>query len=289
VCQIKAIDFSKLNKSAREELDEKMRLEAIYERELSQIYNRLLRDFRISVVATGQAFDARNYRPEFEASLLKHYRRTQAFFKGRILDSVEGKIIRLKQNEEEDQDLEALILAALLAWRTGSATRQSLFITNTNQHQMQNAITRARQQVTSLSLPVDNRTLAAEANALLSRDFKARIKRISVTETQSAAEAARNIEATSIAGKVPFPLQRVEGVEPAVPPRIVTKSWRDIGDDKVRDSHVLVDGTTIPEDAVFTVGPTRSKLRFPGDMLLGAAVEETINCRCFADYQLIRR
>ena len=282
------IDYKQLDTSAQEELEEKMRLEQVWKPQLSALFARIRRDFMTVVAATGQAVDARNYRPEFEASLATQYRRTQGFFAGRLVDSVEGKIIRLKQNEDEERALSELIAAALVAWRIDSSQRQSLFITNTNQMQMQEAIAQARQQQQEEGQPMDNRTLSIIAGAILGRFFRSRIERIIVTETQSAAESTRQIEATALAGGVPFPLRNVDGVEPAVPPRRVTKTWRDIGDNRVRDSHVVADGTTIGENDVFIVGPTRSRLRFPGDMLLGAATEETINCRCFADYRLIR-
>jgi hypothetical protein len=220
--------IKQLDTSAQEELDEKMRLEAIYRPEVTRLFNKIARDFRNVVAATGQAVDARNYRPEFEASLANHYRRTQAFFTDRITDGIEGKIIQLKQNEEERRSLKDLIAAALVAWRTDSASRQSLQISNTNQMQMQESLAQARQQITEEELPTDNRTLAAVAWGFLRRFFKARTERIIVSETQAAAESTRNIEATALAGGVPFPLQRVEGVEPAVPRRRVTKSWRDI-------------------------------------------------------------
>lgn len=280
------IQRKRLDSRAQEELDAKMRLEALYRPQLSALFNRILRDFTAIVAATGQAVDARNYRPDFDASLRGQYDRVQRFFTGRITDSVEGKIIRLKQTEDQDDDLEALILAALVAWRIEAASRESLLISNTNQHQMQQAITRARQQIMEEGLPIDNRTLARVSRANLSRTFKGRIERIIVTETQAAAEATRAIEASAISGKVPFPLERIEGVTPAVQKRRVTKTWRDIDDNEVRDTHVIVNGTTIEENEIFTVG--NSKLRFPGDMLLGAETKEVINCRCFADYRLIR-
>ncbi len=277
-----------LDTRALEELDAKMRLESTYRPQLSALFNRIVKDFRAIVAATGQAVDARNYRQDFDASLRTQYDRVQRFFTGRITEGVEGKIIRLKQTDDQDQALEELIAASLVAWRIDSGERESLHITNTNQHQMQDALAKARQQITEEQLPTDNRTLAAIAGAFLARFFKARVERIIVTETQSAAESTRAIEVAALSGRVPFPLERVSGVEPAVQPRRVTKTWRDIGDNVVRDSHVVADGTTIDENDIFIVGPSRSRLRFPGDMLLGAVTAEVINCRCFADYRLIR-
>ncbi len=289
MCHCGNIDFKQLDTSAQEELAAKMQLEDRYRPELTRLFNRVVKDFEAVVAATGQAPDASNFRPDFAASFDGQYRRTQAFFTNRLLDNVEGKIIRLKQTEDEDSALEKLIAASLVAWRFTTSRVQSMFVTNTNQIQMQESLARARRLQSEAGLPQDRRTIAAVAGGFLRRLFKSRVERNIVTQTQSAAESTRNIEATALAGGVPFPLERTEGVEPAVQQRQVTKSWRDIGDSKVRDSHVLADqGPPIPEDGIFIVGPTRSRLRFPGDMSLGAAVEETINCRCFADYRLIR-
>jgi hypothetical protein len=289
MCHCKNIDFKKLDTSAQEELAAKMKLEDRYRPELTRLFNRVVKDFEAVVAATGQAPDASNFRQDFATSFDGQYRRTQAFFTGRLVNNVEGKIIMLKQSEEEFSTLEKLIAASLVAWRFTSSRVQSMFVTNTNQIQMQESLARARLLQSEAGVVQNNRTLAKTAGGFLRRLFKSRVERNIVTQTQSAAEATRNIEATALAGGVPFPLERVEGVEPAAPQRRVTKSWRDIGDSKVRDSHVIADqGPPIAEDEIFIVGPTRSRLRFPGDMSLGAAVEETINCRCFADYTLIR-
>jgi hypothetical protein len=289
MCYCGTIDIKQLGTSAQEELTEKMRLEDRYRPELTRLFNRVAKDFEVVVAATGQAPDASNFRSDFAASFDTQYRRTQAFFTNRLLDDVEGKIIRLKQTEEEDKDLAALIAAALVAWRVQTAPEQSMLVTNTNQIQMQESLARARQDQSEAGLPQDNRTLAAIAGAFLRRLFKPRVDRNVVTQTQTAAESTRNIEAVALAGGIPFTLARVQGVKPAVQRRKVTKKWRDIGDNKVRTSHVIADlGPPIPENGIFIVGRTRSRLRFPGDMSLNAAVEEFIECRCFADYKLIQ-
>jgi hypothetical protein len=60
--------------------------------------------------------------------------------------------------------------------------------------------------------------------------------------------------------------------------------WMSQHDDRVRETHVGLDGQTIPLGSVF-VSPTGATLRYPHDPL--APIEETANCRC--GLQLVRR
>ena len=55
-------------------------------------------------------------------------------------------------------------------------------------------------------------------------------------------------------------------------------TWETMQDEKVRGTHALADGQTVPIDEPFTVGGY--KLLFPTDDSLGASPSETINCRC---------
>lgn len=61
-----------------------------------------------------------------------------------------------------------------------------------------------------------------------------------------------------------------------------SKTWVTMEDNRVRDTHVMVDGETIPIEEPFMVGD--SLLMFPGDDSLGASEEELANCRCHVEY-----
>lgn len=56
------------------------------------------------------------------------------------------------------------------------------------------------------------------------------------------------------------------------------KEWVSKRDLRVRDTHILVDGTRIAIDAPFEVG--ESLMMFPLDNSMGASAEEIVNCRC---------
>ena len=63
---------------------------------------------------------------------------------------------------------------------------------------------------------------------------------------------------------------------------VYTKEWISQRDGKVRDAHVTLDGTEIPEDSQFNYGGYL--LDYPSDSSLGAPPELTVNCRCFLSY-----
>lgn len=60
------------------------------------------------------------------------------------------------------------------------------------------------------------------------------------------------------------------------------KTWLTMKDERVRITHIMVDGETIPIQDYFRVGT--SWMRFPLDQSLGASPSEVLNCRCVVSY-----
>ena len=69
----------------------------------------------------------------------------------------------------------------------------------------------------------------------------------------------------------------------------MVKNWVDIGDSKVRNSHVIADNryqyNPIPVNSFFQVG--NSLLRYARD--LGGDISQIIRCRCQNVYTIIRK
>jgi len=63
---------------------------------------------------------------------------------------------------------------------------------------------------------------------------------------------------------------------------VYTKEWISQRDGKVRDAHIVLDGTEINENEQFNYNGY--KLDYPGDSSLGASPDLTVNCRCFLNY-----
>lgn len=61
----------------------------------------------------------------------------------------------------------------------------------------------------------------------------------------------------------------------------VVKEWVAVHDSRTRHSHSLLDGKVVAENEEFKPG-----LKYPGDP--NGSAKETINCRCHAEYRLLR-
>ena len=60
------------------------------------------------------------------------------------------------------------------------------------------------------------------------------------------------------------------------------KRWCTELDNKVRPTHLKMEGVTIPIDSLFTVG--NSLMEAPHDMTHGASMSEISNCRCWLEF-----
>lgn len=60
------------------------------------------------------------------------------------------------------------------------------------------------------------------------------------------------------------------------------KTWHTEQDLRVRDTHVPLDGKTIPIDEYFKVG--NSKMLYPKQVSLDVDMKEVVNCRCSISY-----
>ncbi len=62
-----------------------------------------------------------------------------------------------------------------------------------------------------------------------------------------------------------------------------TKTWHTALDEKVRMTHIAIEGVTIPINEPFHVG--NSLMMMPLDTSLGASADEIVNCRCSVEYK----
>ena len=302
------------------EVAEKLRLEAILKPGIRKIFARVVDDFRISVARTGQPPEIARYRIAFETLLDEHYRRVQKSFSGAILLHNKVETFAQLRNKaakptEEDQHDKELIAAIFLLWREKHAPEQADFIAQTTAKDMADAIDQARQALTEEGKPIDKRSLAAVAAVILRRILRVRVDVIAVTETQTAAETTKAVEA-SVVTKTPIPgIPVPPGAFPPViqPPRppftptipaqpdipleplgpqgpiapppapgTLKKSWITLRDKRVRATHHAAHGQTRLINEAFAVGS--SSMMYPGDTSLGAPVREIIHCRCSAQY-----
>ncbi|MEM7522572.1 MAG: hypothetical protein AAF360_02200, partial [Pseudomonadota bacterium] len=199
-----------------------------------------------------------------------------------VIASTAGEKAIVKRSSEEREAIERVIALAKEELRATVVPAQAAVIAQTSQQDMEDAVSRARDILIAYDEALTPAALATTAAAILRTRFLSRAEVVAQTETQAAAESARQIEAEAIAGIVPFALAFAPVVLPARAER-ATKTWVTLGDDRVRPGHQMANRQSVDVDGRFSVGG--ESLRYPGDVLNGS-IGNVINCRCSAEYRI---
>lgn len=251
----------------------KLSLEDKLRPQLRTVFNSIVKDFRILVATTGMTPTLKKYVSIFETVIDNHYKRVNRAFSGIV------KAGKKQSPEQTDEDREEMLLLALLAWREKNARRNAELIMNTTRANMLDAIRLAQEQARIEGRILTTRELAAAAAAILRRKLKSRVSGIAITETQAPSESTKYIEAEVESGLTP----RVLGGAALVATKSI-KRWRTVGDHRVRKAHFLANYQEQPLNKPFVVN--REYLMHPGDMSLGASLDNVVNCRCTAQYSV---
>lgn len=238
---------------AKRQLDLKLSLEEQFQRELRSWFAGIRQDLRVSFAANGVVQDVQQYRPRLVGMLQTNYKRVQKAFLGQYLGRSQKQSFNL--------------LDILNRWAIERAEQQAGFILETTERQIFETINQSRAALIAEEVVPSNLNIANLAPNILKRKTDPRVDTIATFETQNAAENTKFTEAS---------------MQP--PEREPRKTWDTVGDEAVRLSHREADGQSVPIDGNFVV--QGQLLRFPGDTLMGATMNNTINCRCSAIYSL---
>lgn len=274
---------------AAEDLADKILLESRVTRDLNELFREMGKDLTALYSTTNSIPEASNYDDDFTGILRAHYRRVSDRFSGSVTDF-------LKDLDEEDDEGLIIALTAIATSvgitvrdfierierqiRMETATFSSInvrrnvaFIRDTNQKELDNAVVVATAAV--LASGVQQPTSAQignEAGKTFTIGQRSRASTIAATTTQNAAEGMKQIERdvfiNQMRSSVVTPISELNEI------------WVTVGDENVRDSHVIADSQVKNEVGVFIV--QGESLRFPGDTSLGATAGNVINCRCSA-------
>ena len=253
---------------ARRDLNEKLRLERLLIDEIRAFNKKMVRQTVREYALGSGALNASTLEPELTEILEKHYDRVGDNFSTQISDILPEDI------QATSSELE-LIATALLAFFSARAVEQAAIITATNQKNIINSIDTAISigtEEAAAGRPQSRRDTAVLAGVSLSRKLNGRVVGIASLETQASAEASKGTEVQVLTGQPPS----VIGGSPREVP--ISKEWVTVGDERVRQAHVIADSQEQSLNQPFTVGG--EQLRWPGDTSLGASAGNVINCRC---------
>lgn len=204
-------------------------------------------------------------------TLADHYAKVAADFSHDMADELpEG----MKPTPAELDRIDAALDEAFKARATGTA---DIVMTNAQATAVRSVIrAKAEVEASDTMSTSDIPTLASNMFLTVQR---ARAASMACTETQWAAERSKGIEVQVLIGEEDG--EAKADVE-------AFKVWRSQGDSRVRTAstggfdHLSPDGQKVPTNEVFTVSGQR--LRWPGDVALGASLGNIIGCRCSAIY-----
>ena len=251
----------KLDTPKQQELKDlalKMKLEIPMKADIKSFLRRFYDDFAVIYTRTGKVLDLSVYDSELQAVLKKNYKRVQMAFKRNLRN-------QLKNNKQDESDINDEVEAALLLWLLMQAKKQSEFIISTTGAAIQEEVQAVIRAAGQDGIVLTNKEIAAAVKAELKKKAEGRAEIIAITEVQQVAEATKQIEAVAVENTILLPVP-------------LLKEWRAVLDERTRNTHFVADGQVRLLTVPFDVGG--QKLMFPGDTSLGASVGNIINCRC---------
>lgn len=272
-------------KRARRNLALKLVLEKRFLPEIKSYFNTITKDFKSLYIATGEKIQPDYYNDETVALLKNQYKRVSNAFSNEMRIAATKKEIQISfytKQEEDQQNTEDLIEAALVLFVNRSSKERSALLDDTTNKDINDAVFEATQQLEEEGKETNNLTIGLLAAILLKRKFAGRESGIALTETQFSAERTKFIEGVIITDGIEANINDAAAGR-ARPGTETRKRWASILDEVTRPHHVAADGQTKIIDEPFVVNG--ELLMHPGDTSMGASANNVINCRCSSLYQ----
>lgn len=147
-------------------------------------------------------------------------------------------------------------------------------IAQTTANSLNDAVSGVVSDAADAGVALSQAQIAKKARSIFIADSKDRLNTIAISQTEFAAEGAKNVEMGT--------LNRLNAVFPQANVNLakdrVEKTWTAILDSVTREAHVRANGQVVAFNEPFLV--MDEKLMYPGDTSLGATVRNIINCRC---------
>jgi len=275
----------KRTERAKRNLALKLMLERRFLPEIRKYFKIIERDFTLFYSTTGRVLSKRSYGLDTVSLLRKQYKRVSNSFGVEMRDSALKEYIPnvFETKQEDQEEIEALIAAALALFEEKSPQKRSEFINETNQKEINEATNEAIQTLEQEGDEVSNVAIAFLASSIIRKKFAKRVDTIALTETQFSSERVKAIEAGIIAEGLGADIIAITDAI-VLPSTQGKKQWAAILDEVTRLNHAIADGQRRRIDEPFNVGG--ELLRHPGDTSLNASAGNVINCRCSALYTL---
>jgi len=260
MADIKYNDTDKKQKqAAARDLALKLSLEAGLLISLRGLFSELSSDYVKSVTATGFIPSVDNFRQQLDGTLQDHYINVASKFDQQMLDAIgtPEQLAIVKQQLEQGNTIHAAI----------KAPKSAAQVSQTSLGNMHEALQSTAIEAALQGEMLTNKQLADRSQLKVDQSFDARSPIIATTETNNAAEQAKQHEVNTIV--------KTGAVAAVV---LAKKQWSAILDERTRLWHAEADGQIKDFNEPYIVNG--ELLMYPSDDSFGASPNNIINCRC---------
>jgi len=251
-------------KEAAKDYAAKLALELTLYKAIRPIFNNLTKSFVTTYTTTGLIPSMVGFRDKMEKTLKSHYVNVSDIFSKRIID-------KLGEPTDYENILNSIKNRIQLDANKRAAQSTSI-IQDTSMGDMHDAITKVTTEAGKTGKILSDKEIAEKAKFEINKQNLARLGTISATETQNPAETAKQTEFTFLNH------HNAEINGKKMKDTVKKKQWVAILDNFTREWHAEADGQIVDFDEPFIVNG--QQLMTPGDMSLGATIDNIINCRC---------
>lgn len=251
-------------KSALKDHKLKLTSERSLFRKLRPEFRRMSDKFKKVYSEDGRLPPLDQFKNNLNSILQKHYVNVANKFKQRIVKEV-GK-------PEGHESVLDRINNISNAHHNNRALQSSEIITRTTQKDINQSILQSIAELRLKEIPLTNRNIANVAKLKLNQKIQGRLGTIAASETQNPAEHAKQTEINTLK----WHNAKINGQ--TMDKLKVSKQWVAILDNVTRIAHAAADGQIVLASEPYEVDGQH--LMFPGDMSLGATIDNVINCRC---------
>lgn len=270
------------------DIQAKEQLENQLLRRLKVYNNKIAKEYRKSIIQSGGVsfIDLESFESELEIILFRHYQRVGFVFVNRINDLVEEEVEKLDKLEKKTIEFKAkktripvpVVISRSYRVRASQQVRK---ITDTSKKQAREALTAINKKSNESATSLTELEIASQSGTIFQSFLNGRQNGIARFNTNGPAEVAKLTQ-----------IQILRGEEPSLSggnQSTGTKQWNNQADSVVRDginssfNHLFaIQRVNIAKPFIVS----GQRLRFPGDISLGATAGNVNNCRCSASYDI---
>lgn len=282
-------DRGKLAKAARADRAEKLSCESLAAPDFKRMFKRMGDDFDAVYSHTGHVLSLEPYEADIRGNLRDCYRRVTDRFKTNIRVSLDPEL----NARYHAPAVNKAVNNRLVKYMDDRAPRQARHILKTTRERMGNALASAHVEAAQAGVPGDQHFIGGEMRKWFHASAAGRAATIATVEVNCSAEFTKHVEAVVIKYFAPKNATLVlleksaSGMKSIILPVSgldFEKTWVADLDEKTRSWHAAMDYTSVGLDEFFVVNG--ENMFYPGDDEHGASLENLINCRCAAAYNI---